>query len=80
MSELLRVSGATLVLFARTVRSIRREGLSFRQTLVQAYSLGASSALLVAMGMSFFGVVVTSIARASRCQERRGTTPPVRRT
>ncbi len=64
MSELLRVSGATLVLFARTLRSIRREGLSFRQTLVQAYALGASSALLVGMGMTFFGVVVTSIAYA----------------
>jgi len=62
--ELLRVTGATAVLFARTLGSIRREGLSFKETLVQAHALGASSAWLVGMGMTFFGVVMTSIAYA----------------
>lgn len=62
MKELLRITGAAVVLLGRTLRSIRREGLSLKDTLAQANALGAGSALLVAMGMAFFGVVMTSIA------------------
>ncbi len=62
MRALLRIAGAVALLFWRTLKSIQREGLSLRETLRQTYSLGASSALLVTMGMIFFGVVMTGLA------------------
>ncbi len=64
MNEAARTLGATVLLLVRTLKSIRREGLSFRETLVQTYALGAASTFLVTMGMTFFGIVMTSIAYA----------------
>ncbi len=56
--------GAQAVLLARTARSTRREGLSFRAVLHQLAELGSESALLVGAGMAFFGTVVVTIAWA----------------
>ncbi len=62
MNRLLLIVGAPLVLFARTVRGVRREGLSGREVLVQLSELGSASTVLVATGLSFFGAVMVTIA------------------
>lgn len=56
--------GAQALLFTRSLRSARREGVMWREVLRQMGELGASSALLVGAGMAFFGTVVVTIAYA----------------
>lgn len=58
------VMGAQALLFGRALNSARREGLSWREVLRHMAELGASSALLVGVGMYFFGTVMVTIAWA----------------
>ncbi len=58
------VVGAQALLFGRTLRSARREGVLWREVLRHMAELGASSALLVGVGLSFFGTVMVTIAWA----------------
>lgn len=60
----LHTVGAQTLLFARTVRSARREGLEGREVLRHMAELGAQSSLLVGAGMAFFGTVMVTIAWA----------------
>jgi phospholipid/cholesterol/gamma-HCH transport system permease protein len=56
--------GAQAVLFTRSVRSARREGIMWREVLRQMGELGTQSALLISAGMAFFGTVIVTIAYA----------------
>lgn len=56
--------GAQALMLKRTVQSARREGVSWREVLRHMAELGASSALLVGVGMYFFGTVMVTIAWA----------------
>ncbi|MFO0596826.1 MAG: ABC transporter permease [Myxococcaceae bacterium] len=56
--------GAQAVLFGRSLRSARREGISGREVLRQMAELGSQSALLIGAGMAFFGTVIVTIAYA----------------
>ena len=56
--------GAQAVLFTRSVRSARREGIMWREVLHQMAELGTQSALLISAGMAFFGTVIVTIAYA----------------
>lgn len=56
--------GAQALLLTRAVQSARREGISWREVLRHMAELGASSALLVGVGMYFFGTVMVTIAWA----------------
>lgn len=58
------VVGAQALLFARTLRSARREGLPRREVLRHLAELGAQSLPLVAAGLAFFGTVMVTIAWA----------------
>ncbi len=60
----LRVLGAQTMLFARTVRAAARHGVRRREVLRHMAELGTSSALLIAVGLFFFGVVLVTIAWA----------------
>lgn len=60
--SLLGAIGALTLLFARTVTSTLREGLSVREIAVQLASFGTRSIALVVTGMTFFGAVMVSIA------------------
>lgn len=64
MTGVFRLVGAQALLFARSVRSARRFGLSRRELLKQAAELGAASSLLIGVGMAFFGTVLVTIAWA----------------
>ena len=56
--------GAQAVLFTRSIRSARREGVMWREVLRQMGELGTQSALLIGAGMAFFGTVIVTIAYA----------------
>lgn len=64
MSGVFRIVGAHALLLVRSAKSTRREGLSRHAVLKQAAELGASSALLIGVGMAFFGTVLVTIAWA----------------
>lgn len=56
--------GAQALLLGRTLASARREGLPRRAVLRHAAELGGGSGPLIAVGMTFFGAVLVSIAWA----------------
>lgn len=56
--------GAQAVLFTRSIRSARREGVVWREVLRQMGELGTQSAILIGAGMAFFGTVIVTIAYA----------------
>lgn len=56
--------GAPAVMLTRTVRATLREGLSWKETLLQLHELGGRSVWLVTSGMAFFGAVLVTIANA----------------
>jgi phospholipid/cholesterol/gamma-HCH transport system permease protein len=58
------IVGAQVLLLGRTLRSARREGVPWREVLRHLAELGAQSAPLVAVGMTFLGAVVVTIAYA----------------
>jgi phospholipid/cholesterol/gamma-HCH transport system permease protein len=60
----IRMLGAWVLIFARSLQSARREGLSRSAVLGQMASLGAASSPLIAAGMAFFGAVIVTIAYA----------------
>ncbi len=60
----LHTVGAQALLFSRSLRSARREGLAGREVLRQMAELGAQSSLLIGAGMAFFGTVMVTIAYA----------------
>jgi phospholipid/cholesterol/gamma-HCH transport system permease protein len=62
--SVLHTVGAQALLFTRSMRSARREGLSWREVLRQMAELGAQSSLLIGAGMAFFGTVMVTIAYA----------------
>ena len=62
--SVLHTVGAQALLFGRSVRSARREGVLWREVLRQMAELGAQSALLVGAGLAFFGTVMVTIAYA----------------
>lgn len=64
MNTLLRIFGAPAVLFARTIRALRHEGLKPRATMEQLVEIGSRSTLLIGAGMAFFGMVMVTIAWA----------------
>lgn len=64
MTGVFRLVGAHALLLVRSAKSARREGLSRKAVLRQAAELGASSALLIGVGMAFFGTVLVTIAWA----------------
>lgn len=63
---MIRTIGATTLLFARTVRTLPQ--LDRRATLRHLHELGARSALLVMLGMAFFGAVMVTLADAQARQ------------
>lgn len=64
MSALLRIFGAPMILFFRTLAAIRRHGIDGRATLVQLVEVGSRSSLLIVSGLTFFGAVMVTIAWA----------------
>ncbi len=56
--------GAQALLFSRSLRSARREGVLWREVLRQMGDLGTQSSLLVGAGLAFFGTVMVTIAYA----------------
>ncbi len=60
----IHVLGAQVMLFVRTVRSAMREGVRGREVLRHMSELGTSSALLIGVGLFFFGIVLVTIAWA----------------
>ncbi len=56
--------GAQALLFSRSLRSARREGVLWREVLRQMGELGTQSSLLVGAGLAFFGTVMVTIAYA----------------
>ncbi len=64
MTGALVTFGAPAVLFARTLRAVRRHGVSWREVAVQVVELGSRSTLLVGAGLAFFGAVLVTIAYA----------------
>ncbi len=48
----------------RTVKVVRRRGVSWREVLVQLNELGSGSSWLVGSGLAFFGAVMVTIAYA----------------
>lgn len=64
MRAFVRSSGASALLLSRTVRAVRREGLSPGALLEQIHELIGRSAFLVTVGMAFFGTVIVTIAYA----------------
>jgi phospholipid/cholesterol/gamma-HCH transport system permease protein len=61
MTGLLRSFGAPMILFFRMLRAVRRDGLSWRATMVQFVELGTRSTLLVSSGLAFFGTVLVML-------------------
>lgn len=66
----MRLPGRLALLLGRTMRAVHREGLSWRECLLQTYELANRSLFLVISGMAFFGAVMVTIADA---QARRFT-------
>ncbi|WP_342381864.1 ABC transporter permease [Myxococcus stipitatus] len=64
MNRVLSFFGAPVVLFARTTRAGAREGISWRECMVQLHELGGRSVWLVMSGMAFFGAVLVTIANS----------------
>lgn len=64
MSTLVHTLGAQALLFTRSLRSARREGVVWREVLRHMAELGASSSLLIGAGLAFFGTVMVTIAYA----------------
>ncbi|MCE9670153.1 ABC transporter permease [Myxococcus stipitatus] len=64
MKRVLAFFGAPTVLLARTARATAREGLSWRESVVQLHELGGRSVWLVMSGMAFFGAVLVTIANS----------------
>ncbi|MCP3103649.1 ABC transporter permease [Myxococcus sp. K15C18031901] len=64
MKRALAFFGAPVVLLARTTRATAREGLGWRECLVQLHELGGRSVWLVLSGMAFFGAVLVTIANS----------------
>jgi phospholipid/cholesterol/gamma-HCH transport system permease protein len=60
----LLTAGAPLLLLVRTLKALRRAKLSLRECAVQFVELGTRSSWLVAMGLSFLGGVMVTIAWA----------------
>lgn len=56
--------GAQALLFGRSIKSARREGVVFREVLRQMAELGAQSSVLIGAGLAFFGTVMVTIAYA----------------
>jgi phospholipid/cholesterol/gamma-HCH transport system permease protein len=68
--SVLQSLGGPWLLLARTWAASRREGVSLRACLAQAYELGNRSMWLVGSGLAFFGAVMVTIANV---QARRFT-------
>jgi phospholipid/cholesterol/gamma-HCH transport system permease protein len=62
--SLLHTVGGQALLLGRTLNSVRREGLASRDILRHTVELGAQSSVLIAVGLSFFGTVMVTIAYA----------------
>jgi phospholipid/cholesterol/gamma-HCH transport system permease protein len=58
------VAGRPALLLWRSAAAVRREGISWREVLVQLNELGSRSSWLVASGLAFFGTVMVTIAYA----------------
>jgi len=61
---LIHTVGAQALLFTRSLRSARREGVLWREVLRQMAELGTQSSLLIGAGLAFFGTVMVTIAYA----------------
>ncbi len=64
MMGIFTVTGRPVILLWRTVRAVRRRGISWREVWVQLNELGNRSSWLVASGLAFFGTVMVTIAYA----------------
>lgn len=64
MSVIAAVVGRPGLMLWRTVKSVRRRGISWREVLVQLNELGSASSWLVGSGLAFFGAVMVTIAYA----------------
>ncbi len=64
MSVISAVVGRPALMLWRTVKAVRRRGLSWHEVLVQLNELGSASSWLVASGLAFFGAVMVTIAYA----------------
>jgi phospholipid/cholesterol/gamma-HCH transport system permease protein len=64
MTALLRIFGAPMILFGRTLVAMRRHGVDGRATLKQLVEMGSRSSLLIVSGLAFFGAVMVTIAWA----------------
>lgn len=64
MNRVLSFFGAPVVLLVRTARAGAREGVSWRESMVQLHELGGRSVWLVMSGMAFFGAVLVTIANS----------------
>ncbi len=56
--------GAQALLFTRSIKSARREGVAGREVLRHMAELGSQSSLLIGAGLAFFGTVMVTIAYA----------------
>ncbi len=70
MSFVATVVGRPTLMLWRTVKAVRRRGLSWREVMVQLNELGSASSWLVGSGLAFFGAVMVTIAYA---QARKAT-------
>lgn len=64
MSVIASVVGRPGLMLWRTMKAVRRRGISWREVLVQLNEIGTASSWLVGSGLAFFGAVMVTIAYA----------------